>query len=182
MNRFLVLNLNRIIILVVIGLFLSFFLTTNAFSQDASPASSAAPAAATLTFPIDDLGGCKDLGACTSYCEDPVHYNSCADYAKKNGFYADDVTAYADDEFYEDAQNELGCNSADGCATHCDNPDNADACTDFANQVGLLGGTTTEGPGGCQSGETCSAYCSDPANFSQCSNLIEVGKAVFAGP
>src|SRR3989338_7137323 len=144
MNKFLVLNLNRIIILVVIGLFLSFFLTTNAFSQDASPASSAAPAAATLTFPIDDLGGCKDLGACTSYCEDPVHYNSCADYAKKNGFYADDVTAYADDEFYEDAQNELGCNSADGCLTFCADPGNHASCDAFAKRNEIPGGYTDQ--------------------------------------
>ncbi|TSC66624.1 MAG: hypothetical protein CEO21_138 [Microgenomates group bacterium Gr01-1014_80] len=220
MNRSLVLNLSRIILLSLTGLVLSFFLASNAFSQDASPAGSPAPTAAEFTFPIEDLGGCADLASCTSFCEDPVNHNTCSDFAHRNGFYADDVTTYGDTEFYQNTQAELGCNSADSCftfcsdpgnhascdtfanrneipggytaepdnpeylqiaqsslgcdsaascSTYCDDPSNASACTDFAHEVGFLGGTTNEGPGGCQSGETCGAYCSDPANYGECS-------------
>lgn len=226
-------NLVRLIVLFFVALGLFILATTTVFSQDASPAASPGAGTAEFAFPIEDLGGCTDLATCTSYCEDPVNQNSCSDFAKKNGFYKDDQTQYADDEFWTDAQNELGCNSTDSCSTFCtdpanhescdafakrneipggytDTPDkpeylaiaqntlgcdsaescstfcddsaNAQACTDFANQVGLEGGTTNEGPGGCQTPQTCSAYCSDPANFSQCANPGQGGNTGFAGP
>lgn len=209
--------------------------TTVVFSQPASPSAETAPdeQASVFNFPIEDLGNCENEEACANYCEDPVNYNSCADFAKKNGFYQDDQTQYAADEFWQDAQNELGCNSAETCATFCaepanyeacsafakrneipggyveeidpgsvifedsqtvlgcnspesclafcNDPVNAQACTDFANQKGMLGGTVSQGPGGCQTPETCSSYCSDPANFNECSTFGS-GGGTFSGP
>ena len=238
MNKALVLNFRRLLFLGIVSIVFLFFLTTNVFSQTASPAPAASPGADSstttplnLTYPITDLGSCANLEACSNFCEDPVHASSCSDYAKKNGFYQDDPTTYAGEEFYQDAQTELGCNSkdacltlcsdpsnhdkcesfarrndipggyveqpdkpeylevaktvlgcdsADSCSNACDDPANAQKCSDFANQVGLLGGTTTEGPGGCQTPETCGAYCSDPANFEQCKTEIPGGN--FSGP
>lgn len=222
-------NLSRLAILSFVGIALLVFATNPVTSQEEAPATNPA---AQFTFPIEELGGCSDLGSCTDYCEDPVNHNSCMDFAKKNGFYKEDHTLYATDDFWQDTQNELGCNSYEGCsnfcsdpanfeacdsfakrseipggytdqpdkpeyleiaqttlgcnsldtcATFCDDPANTQSCTDFANQVGLLGGTQTAGPSGCQTPETCSAYCSDPNNFSECSNFTPSPED-FTGP
>lgn len=221
------LNIGRIFLLSIFVVMFLFFATTT-FSQTAEePAPSIG---FNFTYPIGELGACNNLEECTNYCEDPVNYNSCAGFAKKNGFYRDDETVYANDEFWQGAQSELGCNSkdscfdfcsnpqnleecdafakrneipggyvdspdkaeylevaqttlgcdsAESCSNFCDDPANADKCSNFANQVGLLGGTTQEGPGGCQTAETCGAYCADPANYAQCSSHQGSG---FAGP
>src|SRR3989344_5919718 len=236
-NKVLTLNPRKLILAIIASIFISFFVGSYVFAQ--SPTQSVSPSQSPtsgggvigLNFPVEDLGGCKDLEECTNYCEDPVNQNTCTDFAKKNGFYRDDQTAYGDDEFWEDAKEELGCDSHDSCfglcsqpanydtcesyakrnempggyvaqpdkpefleiakdvlgcdsaetcSTFCDNSVNAEKCSDFANQVGLLGGNTREGPGGCQSGETCGAYCSDPNNFEECKGFAPDGN--FSGP
>jgi len=232
MSSSIVLNRLKLTIFAVAFLILLSFVNRNVFSQSPAPSEDSQTTTSGLNFPIEELGGCTDLETCTNYCQDPVNYNSCSDFAKKNGFYKDDQTLYADDEFWQETQNELGCNSTESCesycanpdnfeqcdafakrneipggytdqpdkpeylqiaqnvlgcnsietcSTFCDNPANASVCTNFANQVGLLGGTETGGPGGCNTPDTCSAYCSDPANYSECSSFAP-GGGTFTGP
>src|SRR3989344_3723350 len=238
MINLLISNTKRLALLFLSALILLLLFANSVFSQTPAPSPLASPqaaageeAATSFNYPIDKLGDCKNLEECTNYCEDPVNYNSCADFAKENGFYRDDVTTYGNSELWAETQNELGCNSsescsqvcsqeanfdkcesyakrnsipggyvndptsgqylaaakealgcdsAESCASFCSNQDNQEKCSDFANQVGLQGGTTTQGPGGCQTGETCSAYCSDPANYGECSAFVPGGN--FAGP
>ena len=235
-SKFLALKVIKPVFLVFITVSSLFFVVTTVFSQTPTEDPSASPVSPpdrglNLTFPVEELGSCNSLEECTNYCEDPVNQNSCTDFAKKNGIYRDDQTAYGDDEFWQNAADELGCgshgacfefcsqpanfdtcesyakrngipggyvaepdnsvylevaqevlgcDSAESCATFCDDPGNAAACTAFADQGGLLGGNTTGGPGGCQTGETCSAFCSDPANYGECSAFAPGG--TFAGP
>src|SRR3990167_3316573 len=116
MSQLLTISLTRIFISVIAVVVLVIFSTTSVFSQTASPAGTGEQSTAiSLTFPIPDLGECKNLEECTNYCEDPVNYNSCSSFAKKNGFYRDDKTTYASDEDWKDTQGELGCNSKDSC-------------------------------------------------------------------
>lgn len=191
---------------------------STASAQPASPTPTPTPEAG-LAFPIAELGNCSDLGTCATYCEDPVNHASCVSYAKEKGFYEDDPTHAAPDEFWEKVKTDLGCDSRASCETFCGQPGNqaachefavseripggilidpqkesvlsaartaldcdsyetcrsfcadsanADACTNFARQVGLRGGATERGPGECTTPETCSLYCSDPNNFSEC--------------
>ncbi len=231
MTKTLTINKTKLARLILIGFVSLFFVAGTIFAQNPAPAASVAPTAS-LNFPIKELGDCKDIGSCTNYCNDPVNQNACTDFAKKQGFYKDDVTTYADDKFYKEAKDQLGCDSnstcadfcsksenfdacnsfaktneipggytdepdkaeyieaakatlgcdsANSCSTFCDNSANAQKCTEFAGQVGLLGGTVTEGPGGCQTPDTCGAYCSDPANYAACSAAAPAG-GNFAGP
>ena len=139
-SKILTLNPIRTLLLALAAMFLLFLATTSVFSQ--SPTQSASPSPApgagantfNIAFPVKELGDCKNLAECTNYCEDPVNQNSCSTFAKKNGFYQDDVTTYATDEFYQDAQNELGCNSADSCESFCSQAANFDACSAFAKR------------------------------------------------
>src|SRR3989344_2293698 len=232
MTKTLPINYLKSIFLIIFTCALMFFAVNSVFSQSPAPEDegSVAPPAVELVFPIKDLGSCANLEDCTNFCEDPVNQNSCSVFAKENGFYKDDVSTYADQEFWTDAKGELGCDSqescsnfcsdpanqgscdsfakrneipggytatpdseenlavakevlgcdsAESCSTFCDDSANAAKCSNFANQVGLQGGTVTVGPGGCQTPGTCGAYCADPANFEQCKT--DSGNN-FAGP
>src|SRR3972149_1509651 len=104
MSSVLRVNINKIIILFALALALlvvSIASSRIAFSQSPSPAQetpaptgTAGSPATTFAFPIEDLEGCESEAACANYCEDPVHYNACADFAKENGFYRDDESQY----------------------------------------------------------------------------------------
>lgn len=186
-----------------------------------------------ITYPVPELGNCANFAECLKYCEDPVNYNGCSEFAKKKGFYQEDPIYGEIDKLYQQAKAELGCDSATACIeyctqvtsfdacdvfakklellggyidspdkpkflekakailgcdsyaacqTFCDDPANSQKCSDFANQVGLLGGQVTEGPGGCISETTCQSYCSDPANFSECSKFVPPNTGSFTGP
>ena len=109
--------------------FVVLFFVNKIFAQSPSPSSSPAPSGSPAStsefaFPVKDLGGCNSLEACTNYCEDPVNYNSCSNFAKRNGFYKDDKTTYATDTFWDDAKKELGCDSRENCTTFCSDSKN----------------------------------------------------------
>ena len=125
--------------------------------------------------------GCNSADSCSTHCSDPANIDACDAFARSEtipGGYVDEPDK---PEYLDLASDVLGCDSAATCATHCDDPANQQACSDFAHDVGLLGGTTTEGPGGCTSTETCQAYCSDPNNFASCSQAAPAG-TTFTGP
>ena len=143
MIKTLKINLAKFIILAFVLFAALFFVNQKIFAQSPSPSGSPT-SASEFVFPIKELGDCSDLESCTNYCEDPVNQNSCSTFAKKNGFYQDDVTTYATDEFYEDAQSELGCNSRDGCVNFCSQEANFDACSAFAKRSEIPGGYVGE--------------------------------------
>lgn len=135
-NKILISNPIRTLLLALAAMFILFLATTSVFSQSPTiQPTTATGGSLNLTFPVKELGGCTTLESCSNYCEDPVNYNSCASFAKKNGFYKDDVTVYATDEFYQDAQSELGCNSRDDCMNFCSQEANFDACSAFAKRI-----------------------------------------------
>ena len=77
---------------------------------------------------------------------------------------------------------ELGnCASNDECKVYCDDFNNKDACTAFAQAHGLMSEeevTVAEklpkiGPGGCQSESTCRAYCEEADNQDECISFAE---------
>src|SRR3989344_1852078 len=109
-----------------------FVFSAVAVAQDASPTD--------IVFPITDLGGCTDLASCTTYCDDPVNYTSCANYAREKGFYQSDPTLSADTEFWTQTQSQLGCNSAESCFAFCSQAENHAACDSFAKANSITAG------------------------------------------
>lgn len=71
------------------------------------------------------------------------------------------------------------CENKQACFTYCDNPDNIDACIDFAEEHNLLPPREIEnarkfrelgrvGPGECRSENECRDYCEDINNIDEC--------------
>ncbi len=81
---------------------------------------------------------------------------------------------------------ELGnCSDKEVCAAYCEEPENREACLDFAKIHGLLSEKEiesgqrmlalgeTEGPGGCQGMSECEAFCDQIENIKECIAFAE---------
>lgn len=169
--------------IVSIAFLFSYSMANLAFSQSPSP-SAGSSQASDIKYPIEELGKCKDEASCINYCNDPVNQNSCIDFAKKNGFYKDDISLYADDKFWKDAKSELGCDSEESCSKFCTDSKNFEACSNFAKRNEIPGGYTKdpEKPEfletakevlGCDSEESCSKFCDDPNNVTKCTEFAD---------
>src|SRR3989344_3669830 len=183
MSNSVLVNRLRLMVFAIGMLMLLFLANKIVFSQSPSPSETPA-ATAEFNFPVEELGSCADLESCTNYCEDPVNYNSCSDFAKKNGFYKDDETQYGNEEFWQETQSELGCNSTESCATYCSSPENHEKCDAFAKRSEIPGGYTDQPDKpeylqiaqtvlGCDSLESCSTFCDSTANAQKCDEFAD---------
>ena len=81
---------------------------------------------------------------------------------------------------------ELGnCNSKDECATFCDQPENMEACLNFAEANNLMAKEEietakkmvelgeTSGPGGCKGTAECQTYCDEINHIQECVKFAE---------
>lgn len=134
-----------------------------------------------VTFPIAELGGCDSYSACQAYCEDPVNYTACIDFAKDKGFYDEEVAEEKED-FLKRARVELGCDSYQSCQSFCEQPTNYEKCSEFAKRHDFSGGYEDDPAKGdilakakdilgCDSHDSCKAYCENPANQERCSEF-----------
>ena len=187
--------------LYLVGIFAAFALAVLVFAgsvsgQSPSPDVSGNPSLE-LTYPIEDLAGCQDIGACMDYCQDPVNQTSCTNYAKEQGFYREDPVISADSTFWEKAKNELGCENQSACLEYCAQEANFEKCDEFTKKNGLDGGYTQDPDKpeflqiaqevlGCDSLDSCANVCNDPANSQKCSDFANrvgiLGGEIQEGP
>ncbi len=150
-----------------------------------------------ITFPIQELGGCTNLGECRQFCEDPINQPTCIAFAKTKGFYKGDIYKQKKATALSSAQNELGCNSEKTCKEFCQQSENQEKCNNFAKKYTLRGGITinpqqaniiTEAKTtlGCTSPTTCADFCAQDNNKQKCSNFAKQtglsGGEVHQGP
>lgn len=126
--------------------------------------------------------GCNSREACEDFCADGAHHATCHEYATAEGIVGGYVIDPQKEAVVEAAETVLGCDSYGTCRDFCADAANADACSNFAHQVGLLGGEVAEGPGGCKTEESSEIYCQDPNNFSECAVFIPPEDGTFTGP
>ena len=139
-----------------------------------------------VTFPISELGSCENYTECRTYCEDPVNFDACVDYAKDKGFYKGED----EDEIktvLTRARQTLGCQTPETCRAFCDQEENFDRCHRFAQSTGLAGGYVEDPAAGevlskakealgCESYNSCKNFCDNPANRDKCGQFAqEVG-------
>lgn len=165
-----------------------FFGVEGVFAQTQSASDSAETAQKYgVTFPVAELGDCQDISSCRSFCEDPVNYTTCIDFAKKKGFYKEEQETVKKDEILAKAKQTFGCNSFESCKSYCDKPEHVDECDSFARKNNLVGGQvrSTEEKKilekakealGCTSPQDCMTFCGLEANKQKCSEFAkEVG-------
>lgn len=134
-----------------------------------------------VTFPIEELGACKDYASCHTYCEDPINSTSCIDFAKKKGFYKDEKFD-EQSPILAKARTVLGCNSYESCRSFCELKENFEKCHSFAQDSGLVGGYIEDPTKseilnkakevlGCNSYDSCKNYCEQESNREKCSEF-----------
>lgn len=134
-----------------------------------------------VSFPIGDLGGCKDYYECRNYCEDPLHYDTCVSFAKSKGFYKD-VQIEGDEKLLTKAKSNLGCSTRASCREFCEKQENFDKCHKFAQNTGVVGGYKEDPTSkalisqakdflSCNTYESCRSFCENPANRDKCAEF-----------
>ncbi len=163
-------------------LFISFvFLGFLAFANVAS-AQSQLPS--DITFPIQELGNCKDKTACATYCDKPENVKVCIDFAKAQGMISSEEASIAEKilETTGTIGGPGGCKSENECRTYCDNINNIEVCVSFAEVNNLMSSNElkeakmameaikkgAKPPAGCRGKKECDAYCSTPENVEEC--------------
>ncbi|MDO8452690.1 MAG: hypothetical protein Q7S79_02970, partial [bacterium] len=149
-----------------------------------------------ITFPVSELGSCKDLTECKTFCDDPVNKEACISFAKTKGFYKEDEKKAKKAQIVEQAKGELGCDSETSCKVLCERAENRDKCSSFAKKVGLAkAAVSVKSPEvlekakaalGCDSLESCKSFCSQEENREKCTNFAKdaglKGGTEFRGP
>src|SRR3989344_71397 len=79
-----------------------------------------------ISFPIAELGNCGSIGACKSYCDDPVNAETCIGFAKKKGFNKQEKMEARRATMLEEARTSLGCDSEETCRAACHDEANFD--------------------------------------------------------
>ena len=151
----------------------------------------AASEVSAVSYPIAELGNCRDQQECYWYCEVPRNKPACWAYGEFSS--EGDVLGLhtGRDAAIESRAEELGiefpvvelggCESASECRAYCDVAENREDCVDFADQYNFsLGRHRGNRPGnariltfareelGCSSVSECRAVCDEPVNQSTC--------------
>ena len=63
-----------------------------------------------LTYPIAELGNCRDKAACKTYCDDSSNTNACIDFADKKNLFSKDEVATAKKFVAVGSKGPGGCN------------------------------------------------------------------------
>lgn len=136
-----------------------------------------------ITFPISELGGCKDYFSCRSFCSDPANISACNQFSKQKNITSQDVSETEEFvRFQGKVSAEFGCKGRQECKLICDNPDNFSQCDKLAKAAKVVGGFI-DNPGhkdvlflaqqnlGCTTKVECKAFCEREENREKCSQF-----------
>jgi len=137
-----------------------------------------------ISFPVAQLGNCKNISVCRQFCEDPVNLPNCVNYAKQKGFYKEEPTQQESKLtiILSDAKKTLGCDSLDSCQQVCSQEANIERCDSFAKSHSLNGGKGSDSKNddiltvakqvlSCDSQDACKNICIKPENQQKCSDF-----------
>jgi hypothetical protein len=128
-------------------------------------------------------GGCQGEDECDKYCDNINHMAECISFAEENGL--------MDKEELEEAKKVRAaidrgvvppaCSSKKACDIFCSEPENIEACMNFAIEAGFMDKKEIEEskkvlvaikkgaiPPACRGEEDCDRYCSEPEHMEEC--------------
>lgn len=134
------------------------------------------------TFPVSELGNCRDYQECHLYCAIPKNQAACWSYK----VYVQHGQVLAE-ESGEDKVKALGitfpitelggCNNINECKAFCDDSANKDACMAFSKKKGLDKKQSlverAKADLGCNSIEECKTFCAEETNKDACETFAK---------
>ena len=158
------------------------------FAQGAPAA--AVNAATTVTYPIAELGSCKNKQACKTYCDNPNNMTACVSFAEKQGLLTGDDLRISKivAQKVADKQTPGGCTTQGTCDAYCNgNVEHLNECLSFGEQLGVIpasdlaeakkiASALQKGaamPGQCKTKAECESYCAVGGHIDECLNFAE---------
>jgi len=143
-----------------------------------------------VTFPIPELGGCKDVKACKAYCDIKSNMLACVNYAEGKDMISKEEATIAKRVLPKIQAKETpgNCDSRESCDSYCrENSDHIDECISFAEDLDVLSKDElaqakkvakalkegAELPGGCKGKDSCENYCADTNHIDECLSFAE---------
>jgi len=144
----------------------------------------------TLSYPIAELGDCKNKGDCQGYCEKPENMLACVNFGLAHGMVNAEEARVAKIVIPKIVAGKTpgGCKSKQECEDYCQN-DNAHLleCAAFVEETGILppdeltqvkniAKAVKDGaqmPGNCTGKSKCETYCKDTSHIEECLNFAE---------
>ncbi len=141
-----------------------------------------------ITYPIKELGNCKNQGNCRAYCNDPANMAVCAQFAYQHGM-IDEGDLNNAKQYGTMLQNggPGGCTTQASCISYCNDTSHLTECLTFAKDHKLIevkdlekaqkvlqalnSGEAT--PGECKTQQECENYCKDPAHMTECFSFAQ---------
>lgn len=139
-----------------------------------------------ISYPVAELGSCKNEGECKSFCDDKNNITACVNFAEKKGFMSAEDAAQAR-KFAKIGTGPGGCKNQGECSNYCEDIAHIDSCLDFASKNGFISqGELAEAqkvsaalksgaklPGGCKNKGECESFCNDLDNAGECFDFAE---------
>lgn len=140
---------------------------------------------AKTTFPIADLGNCRDAQECRLYCDVPANHAACWSYSKYVLHPEEVLGVSTTATTLTFPIVELGnCGSSTECKAYCEVATNHEACMAFAraHNLGRYKEDQTKLEAakkefGCTSREECYVYCSQEEHKTQCEAFAQTHAA-----
>jgi len=177
--------------LVVSSIFAVCLIAASASVSFAQSAPAAATAAANaVTYPIADLGSCKNKQACKTYCDNADHMTACVSFAEKQGLLKGEDLRISKivAQKVADKQTPGGCTTQGTCDAYCNgNAEHLNECLSFGEQLGVIpasdlaeakkiASALQKGaamPGQCKTKAECENYCAVGSHIDECLNFAE---------
>ncbi len=161
----------------------SIIITGNAAAQSEDVSSEAL---AKLTYPIAELGDCKDREDCKIYCDEPANTSACVSYAEKKNLLSQEDLKVAKKFVAVGGKGPGACNGKNECQAYCEDKAHIDECVSYAEKNGLMSGEELQKAKkvqaaikkgvkfpGCQNKKECDAYCEDSVHMEECINFAK---------
>lgn len=148
---------------------------------------------ADVSYPIEELGGCKNQGDCKKYCDQPEHLEACLAFASQNNLMSAEEINQARKFISAKDARPGGCASKEACEAYCSNLSHIDECVSFAEKNDLLPDDKLNAarkiraaiaagakPPACQDKQSCDLYCESPDHMEECVAFAEAAGFIEA--
>ncbi|TSC77777.1 MAG: hypothetical protein G01um101429_980 [Parcubacteria group bacterium Gr01-1014_29] len=145
-----------------------------------------------ITYPVGELGGCKNETECFRFCDARDNLETvkaCIGFAKKHNLLSPTEIEEAENFVITRGitQGPGGCRNQKECDTYCEDTAHLNECLDFAEKYGMrsseeiaegrkIAALLAQGaklPGGCREKNQCMEYCNDPSHMRECVTFAE---------
>jgi Zn ribbon nucleic-acid-binding protein len=164
--------------ILVLSITFLFVLINNVKVEGSSPSSTAL---SNLTYPITELGNCKDQADCKTYCDDTANTNACLNYAEKKSLLSEEEIKIAKKFVASGSKGPGSCKGKDECQNYCEDKAHIDECVSYSEENDLMSQDELQKAKkvqaaikkgvkfpACANKKECDTYCEESSHMEEC--------------